>query len=132
MSVAPLEVVKGMELTPNACVLCGSNPVDDVTGEQQPAVFAPGVDVDWGGSVYICWECCNIIADLCGRVTVDGFDALNGKYEKLKDAYEILVEEHNKAKGFIERIRDGQAALKEVKGGSKPTTKKKKAVKASG
>lgn len=114
--IAPLEVQKGMELPPQACVLCGNNPVDDITGEQLPVIFAPGVDVDWGGSVYICWSCTNIIADLAGRVTVAGFDALTEKYEELKNDHEALEEAYERDTKLVRQIREGQAAVKTAKG----------------
>jgi hypothetical protein len=117
--IAPLELVKGMELTPQACVLCGNNPIDENTGEQQDAVFAPGVDVDWGSSVYICKSCGELIADLFGRVTKEGFDRLTTKYEKLKGEHEKLQDQHERAKALLDRIRDGRAAVRENKAQTK-------------
>lgn len=130
MSVANLEVVRGMKLPPNHCVLCSNNPADEITGEQLQAIFAPGVDVNWGDSVYICWGCTEIIADLAGRVTVEGFDKLNKKYQDLTEAYNTLVGEHNKAKSLIERIQDGQKAVKEARSTPQKPPAKKKKVKA--
>lgn len=115
--IAPLEIVKGMALVPHACVLCANNPVDEATGEQQEAIFAPGVDVNWGDSVYICDSCCQIIADLKGRVTKEGFDKLTAKFETLETDYKELAEKHERAKTFIERIKDGNQAVKDVKKG---------------
>lgn len=115
--IAPLELVKGMELIPQACVLCANNPVDEITGEQQEHIFAPGVDVNWGDSVYICNSCGHIIADLLGRTTVEGFDRLEAENEGLKKAYAKLEEKHEKAKAFIERIKDGGKAISDVKKG---------------
>lgn len=121
--IANLEVVKGMELPPQACVLCANNPVDEITGEQMPVIFAPGVDVDWGGSVYICWSCTNIIADLAGRVTTAGFDALTEKHDALVTEHEALEEKYEKDTKLVRQIRDGQAAVKSVKGTSKKKAK---------
>jgi hypothetical protein len=115
--IAPLELVTGMELTPQACILCANNPVDEVTGEQQQHIFAPGVDVNWGDSVYICNSCGQIIADLLGRATTDGFDKLTNKYDELLQEHIDLQEKHEKAKAFIERIKDGNKAIKDVKSG---------------
>lgn len=115
--IAPLELVKGMELAPQACVLCANNPVDEQTGQQQEHVFAPGVDINWGDSVYICRSCCHIIADLIGRVTVDGFDQLQTENEELKGNLEELQEKHERAKQFINRIKDGGKAMSDVKKG---------------
>lgn len=113
--IAPLEVVEGMELTPQSCVLCSNNPVHEVTGEQQKAIFAPGVDVNWGDSVYICWSCAHIIADLLERVTVEGFDQLTTKYENLKVAHEELKANHERARALLDRIKDGKAAIQEAR-----------------
>jgi hypothetical protein len=115
--IAPLELVRGMALTPNACVLCANNPVDETTGEQQEHIFAPGVDVNWGDSVYICNSCGQIIADLLGRSTVEGFDRLQAENEELKEELEDLKERHERAKAFIERIKEGNKAVKAVKSG---------------
>lgn len=113
--IAPLEVVKGMELTPQACVLCANNPVDEATGEQQDAIFAPGVDVNWGNAVYICASCVEIMADLWGRVTKEGFDKLTTEYEALLEQHEHLETEHEKAKALLERVADGRRAEKQIK-----------------
>ena len=124
--IAPLEVVKGMELTPQSCVLCANNPVDEISGKQQPAIFAPGVDVNWGDSVYICWSCANIIADLCGRSTTEGFDKVTAKLEALEEEHAWLLDQHMRAKKLLERVADGRKAEREAKSEAKPRAKAKK------
>jgi hypothetical protein len=109
--IAPLELVVGMELTPQACVLCANNPIDEATGQQQEAIFAPGVDVNWGDSVYICKSCGEIIADLLGRTTKKGFDRLKDENEELKGR----IAELEADTALLERIRDGKDAVKEAK-----------------
>jgi len=123
--IARLELVKGMELNPNECVLCANNPLDEITGKQQEAIFAPGVDVNWGNSVYICMSCAQIIADLIGRVPVEGFDNLKAKFDALDEEHTELVEQHAKARKLLERVADGKRATREVKAQSKPKAKKK-------
>lgn len=113
--IAPLEVVTGMELTPQSCVLCANNPVDDVTGEQQPAIFAPGVDVNWGDSVYICASCVNIMADLFGRVDEEKHELVVGERDALEARYERTKTELDRAKALLERVADGRKAEKEIK-----------------
>jgi len=113
--IAPLELVEGMPLTPHHCVLCGNNPVDEQTGRQLEHVFAPGVDVDWGSSVYVCHSCGQLIADLYGRVTVDGYDKLVTKNEQLETKVRKLEKGLAKARGLLERINDGKKAVKEAK-----------------
>lgn len=110
MSVARLEVVQGMELIPHACVLCANNPADENTGEQLPAIFAPGVDVDWGSSVYICYSCAGIIADL-----IDRPDGIAEKYMALEKKHKQLKADHDKAKDLLDRIAEGRAAVKQAK-----------------
>src|SRR6266571_3292992 len=100
--IAPLEVVKGMAEIPHHCVICGSNPMDEITGEQQEAIFAPGVDVNWGDSVYLCKSCVEIMADLFGRVTKEGFDKLTAKHEKLKEEHARLQDQHERAKALLD------------------------------
>ena len=113
--IALLELVKGMELTPNSCVLCANNPVDEVSGEQQDAIFAPGVDVNWGDSVYICKSCGEIIADLLGRVPKSGFDKLQERHEQLKEKHEKLVRQHARARELLDRVKDGKQAEKQIR-----------------
>lgn len=113
--IAPLEVTVGMPLIPHSCVLCANNPIDEATGKQQEAIFAPGVDVNWGDSVYICKSCAEIIADLMGRTTKAGFDKLQKQNEGLKLALDETVEKLDRAEALLGRIRDGRAAVKEVK-----------------
>lgn len=114
--IAPLQLVKGMPLNPCACVCCGGNPVDENTGEAFENVFVPGVDINWGDSVYICHACCEIIADLKGRVTREGFDKLEVRNQKLQDKYDRLATEHEKAESLLSRITEGKNAVKEAKG----------------
>lgn len=113
--IAPLELVKGMPLIPHACMLCSNNPVDEINGGQQEAVFAPGVDYDWGNSAYICKSCGELIADLFGRVPLEEHTSLMGEYRDLKEAYEKLEDDNEKDRALLDRIRDGKQAIKEVK-----------------
>src|SRR6185312_2959919 len=98
--IALLEVTKGMPLIPHNCILCANNPVDENTGEQQEAIFAPGVDVNFGDAVYICASCAEIISDLRGRVTKEGFARLEAKHNKLKEDHEELEEKYEHLDGI--------------------------------
>jgi len=113
--VARLELVRGMPLVPNCCVLCGNNPIDENTGEQLEHIFAPGVDVDWGSSVYVCNACGHIIAELLGHPTTEGFDRLKEKNERLNRELGKVKEDHKKAERLLGRIREGNKALKEAR-----------------
>lgn len=110
----PLTIVHGMELQPNTCLLCNSNPVDD-EGNQKRAIFAEGVDVDWGNSVYICEECADLIADLVGRSTREGFDRLVQEVEELQEKYDELLAKYEENSELVDKIRSGSDAIKKVK-----------------
>lgn len=110
----PLERVSAMTEQPNCCTLCGSTPTDN-DGQLKPAIFASGVDVDWGNAVYICWECGEIISDLMGRATRFGFDELEGKYNALKAEHDELLEEYETQEGLLDKIREGNTAQKTIR-----------------
>jgi hypothetical protein len=103
-----------MSEVPNCCVVCGGNPVD-FEGTQRQALWAEGVDIDWGGSLYLCWECGEIVADLMGRATREGFDKLTQKYEALQEEHTALVEEHEEQQKEIDKIREGVAASRRIR-----------------
>lgn len=106
--------VQGMEHPPQACAACGGNPAD-YEGRQQDAYWAEGVDIDWGAMLYICSECADVIADLHGRVTREGFDNLQEKYEALLKEHEELKAEHEEQGELVRQVREGAAARKRLK-----------------
>lgn len=110
-----LVLVEGMPDTPGVCALCAGNPIDEITNEQQQAIFAEGVDIDWGNSLYICLSCAHIIANLIDRATQEGFDKLQDKYEKLYLEHEELQTEHDEMKEVVATIRAGAAASKKLR-----------------
>ena len=122
--IARLEVVKGMPDPPCACVICGSNPSDENTGEQLHSIYAPGVDVDWGGSLYICLGCAGIIADLIDRVPEEEHDKLKQEFKELVDEHTALEEEHQETEEKVAQIRQGVKAKKDLQ---QPRKKKKAA-----
>jgi hypothetical protein len=99
---------------PGCCAVCGSNPVD-LEGNQQQALWAEGVDIDWGNNLYLCWECVDIIADLGGRATKVGFDELQAKYDALLEAHAELEKEHEELQETVEVIKAGAAARRRLK-----------------
>jgi hypothetical protein len=107
-------IVNGMAEIPNCCTACGGNSAD-FEGNQQQALWAEGVDIDWGGNLYLCWECGNIIASLVGRTTKEGFDALTQKYEALLEAHAELEREHEETQAEVDRIREGVAARRRIR-----------------
>lgn len=109
-----LKMVEGMPLQPYTCLTCGQGPTDN-DGNVQKVIFAEGVDIDWGNSVYICYECGELMADLMGRATRWGFDELTQKYEKVKAEYDELLDEHEKQEVLLDKIREGNAAQKQIR-----------------
>jgi hypothetical protein len=103
-----------MELPPYTCVCCGGGPTDN-DGNQRECIFAEGVDIDWGNSVYICWDCTQLIADLAGRTTKEGFDRLQSAFEELQGEHEQLLSQFTEQEGLLDKIREGSAAQKEVR-----------------
>ena len=106
--------VQGMEGQPQCCVACGGNPAD-FEGNQQQALWAEGVDIDWGNNLYLCWECVQVIADLGGRATKEGFDKLDAQLNELQERYEALEAEHADTMEEVRKIRDGAAARKRLR-----------------
>lgn len=107
------QMVTGMPEQPYHCLHCGSNPTND-DGTPKRAVFSSGVDVDWGNSVYTCWECAELIADLIDREPRASYDKLLASYEVLKGQHEELSEEHAVAQEALDKIREGAAARSRV------------------
>lgn len=108
------QLTHGMPLQPNTCLTCSCNPTNP-DGSQMMAVFAEGVDVDWGNSVYICMECADLVADLIGRVPREFSDKTEAELEALKVEHTELIEAHEAQEALIQKIRDGGAAQKTLR-----------------
>jgi len=109
-----LVIVHAMELSPYTCLLCSTNPVDD-DGNPKKSIFAEGVDVDWGNSVYICEECGDLIVDLMGRSTKEGFDRVTAQRDDLREKYNALLTDYEEQQELVDKIREGSEAIKKVK-----------------
>jgi hypothetical protein len=116
----PLKRITGMPLQPYTCVCCGQGPTDN-EGNQRETIFAEGVDINWGDSVYICADCTQLIADLAGRVTREGFDRLQSAFEELNDRHEALLEKYEEQEELLDKIREGSAAQRAVRSKKKVT-----------
>jgi hypothetical protein len=103
-----------MPETPQCCVACGGNPAD-FEGNQRQALWAEGVDIDWGSMLYLCWDCAEIIADLVGRATRGGFDDLTKRHEALLEEHARLESEHERLLELVNKIRDGGTARRKLK-----------------
>lgn len=78
-----LAVVPVMDEIPGCCAFCGRTPMDE-ENNPLPAIKVVGIDFNWGDTVYVCYDCSNVICDLTGRVALD-------EHEKLRDKYKFAV-----------------------------------------
>jgi len=107
------KVVNGMAEQPYHCIHCGNNP-SDTHGNQMKAIFSEGVDVDWGNSVYTCWECAELIADLIDREPRSSYDRVVAENADLRADLDRTTELLSVAEGDLEKIREGAAARSRV------------------
>lgn len=104
-----LVLVKGMPLEPRSCVCCGGGP-QTTEGEIRECVFAEGVDIDFGGSVYICPVCVRVMAELYEFKTSEEVEKLNERLEELKD----IEKKYKKLNKRVKAMVEGTRARKEV------------------
>lgn len=109
-----LKLVRSMSLVPHCCAICGGTPRDD-DGNQEPSVLAGGVDIDWGGALYICKSCGQVIAELFGGLSLVHANGLRGRVEYLEERERELEEALEVANERIARMIDGAKARKEAK-----------------
>jgi NAD(P)H-nitrite reductase large subunit len=114
-----LQLVDGMEQQPNCCTICGCNPTEE--GKAKKAIFASGVDVDWGNALYICMECAELIADLIDREPRRSFDTLQEKYDALVEEHLELQTVHEHDEELLNQIRKGTKAQREIRSGVRET-----------
>jgi hypothetical protein len=110
-----LTIVDGMPEIPHVCAVCAGNPYDEATGAQRQAIFAEGVDIDFGGALYICLDCAELIANLINRVPQEGYDALLTKHQALLEAHAELEKEHEELQEIVNQIRAGASASKRLR-----------------
>lgn len=103
-------IVNGMPMTPHACAGCGNNPRDE-DNEPVANAFAEGVDIDWGGSLYICRDCVRVLAELYGYIVPREAEELRARVEELEEVESAFEEYRNKVKVLI----NGNKAKKELK-----------------
>lgn len=108
-----MRLVDKMDQQPGTCVACGGNPID-IDGNPQTAVDLE-VDVNWGDQAYLCNECINLIADLIERPKKEKIQKIVDQNKFLNRRNKELAAELEKKENLIKRIKDGQAAIREVK-----------------
>ena len=106
---------KGMSLTPNACAACGSQPRDEETNEVLPAAYASGVDIDWGGTLYICQICAGLLGEMYGMLTQEEGDRLEERIKELEGDLEERTTERDTAQSRLDRVLDGKRAEAEAR-----------------
>lgn len=109
--------VTGMPLTPHACVACGQNP-SDVEGNFDTALFAEGVDVDWGNSVYLCSSCQNVIVELITGYTIEQVAELDDKLKSSRKEFNDEKKAHDKLKKRVKTMLKGARAKEKVSNAS--------------
>lgn len=82
---------KGMSQSPYCCINCSMTPSHQ-DGTYKDSILCEEVDVNWGDSVYICWDCAELIADLVGRATRGGFDDMKEELKELTAEHRQLLE----------------------------------------
>jgi hypothetical protein len=114
---AQLELVDKMTQVPATCLLCHNSPVDETREDRRPlpAVFAPGLDVNWGESVYICAGCAGLIADLIGRRSGADFEKIESRKDFLEKRMKKVSAELDTTKARLDKIVEGKKAVKEAR-----------------
>lgn len=107
------KLVDTMEQSPSHCVVCRGRPANH-DGEL-PSVLAPGVDVNFGEALYICAECGPIIGKLFGLVDKETHKELRETHRVALRDLHALENEAAELKEKLDRIRDGNAALRSVR-----------------
>lgn len=102
---------------PGCCLLCASNPVDETKAEKPllPFIHVPGLDVNWGDSVYICWNCAGVMADLLGRPAEEKVKAVLRGAKLQKKANEKLVKEVEELRSVVAALIAGEDAIEKAK-----------------
>jgi hypothetical protein len=102
---------------PGCCLLCAGNPVDETKEDHPllPFIHVPGLDVNWGDSVYICWNCASVMADLLGRPDSEKVKAILRGAKLQKKANGKLVKEVDELKKLLASVIAGETATEKAK-----------------
>lgn len=100
-----IDLVDAMTKPPGRCGICNTTPTSE--GAPLPAIDT-NVDVDWGNNLYICIECCNVIADLMGRVEVETHEELRNAYDELKGSHKNLRQKFRQKEDDLQKVIAGR------------------------
>jgi hypothetical protein len=114
---AQLELVTKMTQSPATCLLCHNSPVDETREDRRPlpAIFAPGLDVNWGESVYICAGCVGLMADLMDRPAQAEVEKIESRKDFLEKRMKKVSAELDTTKARLDKIIAGKKAVKEAR-----------------
>ena len=108
-----LELVDRMDQMPGHCMLCNSQPAE-ADGKPKPAVFAAGVDVNWGDAAYVCEECGVVIGKLFGMITPEKAEELETRNSFLEKQNKKLQKKLDKITAKARALIEGKKAEKEL------------------
>jgi hypothetical protein len=97
------------------CICCHTNPTDD-EGTPLPMIEAEGVDVNYGDNLYICQVCAGLLGKMVGQEDSEKVQALERGLKKLRTQVKTETTRREKAESLLARIKDGKAAVAEVRG----------------
>ena len=106
MGAVNLELVGGPDKPPATCMFCATNPRGD-DGMNLPMVEAVGMDINWGETPYVCWTCCDLIADLVDRPDRAKVEAILRGAKLQKKHNEKLVRSNDKLTKAVRGLLDG-------------------------
>lgn len=96
------------------CLLCGCTPMSEgPVPEVLPMAHARGMDVNWGEDVNICQSCIGVMADFCGRVSVEKHERVCSELAEVRREFELLSTRYEATRARVSRIVDGERAKRE-------------------
>lgn len=99
---------------PGDCFICSCRPVDE-KGELYEFVYVEGMDINWGETPYICWDCAGIIADLIGRPEAEKIKAVLRGAKLQKKHNGKLVKENEELRAAVTGLLEGAEMTEKAK-----------------
>lgn len=114
--IANLELTHKVDQPPCQCLICGGRPHQegDEPENLPPMVFVPGMDVNWGESVYFCHECVGIMGGLFGMISIEDAAELERENKRLLNENAQLAAKHRKHVKRTRAIVAGEKAKREL------------------
>jgi hypothetical protein len=99
---------------PGDCFICSCRPVDE-EGELREFIYPEGMDINWGETPYICWDCAGIMADLIGRPDAEKIKAVLRGARLQKKHNTKLLAENEELRTSLQALLDGREASEKAK-----------------